>query len=177
MKILKLVVSLAVGLVVAFALVGFFVSEVETTSSVDIAAPVDQVWAVYTDESRMGDWIEGFVSIEHISGAPLEVGSRWRLVFTDPGGDEIEMIEEVTAVDPMQRFAIILESDDVYVESDTRFLSDGAGGSRIESTSRMRGKNWIHRSLLALFRGFAQGQQDENFDRLRQLIEDAPPIE
>ena len=174
MKIVKLIVSLAAGLFLAFALIGLFVPQVEFNSTIDIGAPVDEVYAVYTDEALMGQWITGFVSIENISGAPLEVGSRWRLVFDDERGGEIEMIEEVTVVEPMQRFAFVSESDDVFMEDEARFFSDGVGGTRIEGTSVLRGRTWYMRSLLPLIKGSIQQRQDEDLERLRELIENIP---
>jgi len=173
-KIVKLIVSLAAGLFLAFALIGFFVPEVEFNSTIDIAAPVDEVYAIYTDEALMGQWIQGFVSIENISGVPLEVGSRWRLVFDDERGGLVEMIEEITIVEPMQRFAFVSESDDVFVEADTRFFSDGAGGTRIEGTNILRGRSWFMRSLLPLFKGSMQQRLDEDLGRLREVIENIP---
>lgn len=174
MQAVKLIVSLLLGLGLAFVLIGFFVPEVEFNSSIDVNVPVDQAFAVHTDESRMGEWLTGFVSIENISGAPLEVGSRWRLVFEGEGGEEIEMIQEVTDYEALRHFGFVSESDDVRVGSHTRFFSDGAGGTRMELSSRLRGKTWYMRSLLPLFKGHMQERQDQDFERLRDLIETTP---
>ncbi len=174
MKVVKLIVSLAAGLFLAFALIGLFISESEFNSTIDIGAPVDEVYAIYTDEALMGQWITGFVSIENISGAPLEVGSRWRLVFDDERGGEIEMIKEVTVVEPMQRYAFVSESDDVFVESEAQFFSDGVGGTRVEGTSTLKGKTWFMRSLMPLVKGSMQQRLDEDLERLREVIENIP---
>ena len=174
MQAVKLIVSLLLGLAIAFLLIGVFIPEVEFNSSIDVNAPVDQAFAVYTDESRMGEWLTDFVSIENISGAPLEVGSRWRLVFKGEYGEDIEMIEEVTDYEALRHFGFVLENDDVLVNSHTRFFSDGGGGTRIEGSSSLKGKTWYMRSLLPLFKGQTQQRQDQDFERLRELIETTP---
>jgi uncharacterized protein YndB with AHSA1/START domain len=176
-KAVKLIASLLLGLVLAFLLIGFFIPQVEFHSSIDVNAPVDQAFAVYTDESLMGEWLTGFVSIENISGAPLEVGSRWRLVFKGDGGEEIEMIEEVTDYEPLRHFGFVSESDDVFVDAHTRFFSDGGGGTRIEGSSQLSGKTVFMRSLLPLFKSQMQQRQDQDFEKLRELIESTPVLE
>ncbi|MCY4527651.1 MAG: SRPBCC family protein [Chloroflexi bacterium] len=57
----------------------------EYTVSVEANRPIDHAWAVLVDDSRMGEWLQGYKSTETLEGEPLTIGSKHRVVF-DEGG-------------------------------------------------------------------------------------------
>lgn len=115
MKILKYILGIIAALVVIFFMIGVFVSTFTYENKVEVNAPVEKAWAVFTDESRMGEWLTGLKSIETISGNPGEVGSIYRLVFVQ-NGEEMVMTEEVTAFQQNELFAFNLDND-VMIET------------------------------------------------------------
>lgn len=51
----------------------------EVEASVEIAAPLADVWDLYFDERRWRSWVDGFASVAGSSGYPETGGSlRWR---------------------------------------------------------------------------------------------------
>jgi uncharacterized protein YndB with AHSA1/START domain len=49
--------------------------------TVDIAAPRDQVWALWTDLDRAQEWIEGMARISDLSGPIDQVGTTYKVYF------------------------------------------------------------------------------------------------
>ena len=37
------------------------------------------------DESKMGEWLEGYKSMEVLEGEPLTVGSKHKMIFEEDG--------------------------------------------------------------------------------------------
>ena len=85
MKILKIILGLVVGLALVFFAVGIFAPSFTYENKVEVNASVEKAWAIFTDESRMGDWLTGFQSMETISGNPGEVGSKTEWSFVENG--------------------------------------------------------------------------------------------
>jgi len=67
------------------------------STSIDIAAPAERVWAVMSDIARWHEWTPSVTSIKRLETGPFDVGSRaivrqprfppalWRVVAIEPG--------------------------------------------------------------------------------------------
>lgn len=78
----------------------------EVTTSRDIAAPKERVWAVLTDIDRAAEVIGQITSIERINGGSgFDVGTRWRESF-NVAGREGRQTQLVTAIDPGRSFTL-----------------------------------------------------------------------
>ena len=47
--------------------------------------PLKEVWAVYQDEGKMKDWLEGFESIELVKGNRNDIGSEYIVKMNQEG--------------------------------------------------------------------------------------------
>jgi uncharacterized membrane protein len=50
-----------------------------TSDSIDIDAPVDVVWSVYSDVARWPEWTDSVTSVELSPQGPLAIGSKARI--------------------------------------------------------------------------------------------------
>jgi uncharacterized membrane protein len=48
-------------------------------SSIDIAAPAERIFAIYSDVERWPEWLQTVTSVERLDEGPLRVGSRTRI--------------------------------------------------------------------------------------------------
>ena len=67
--------------------------------TVEIAAPLDEVWSALTDSKKFGEWFK--VRLE----TPFRVGETCRGHMTFPGAEHMVMEVKVEAIEPKTRFA------------------------------------------------------------------------
>ena len=171
---LKIILGIIFALVATFFTVGFFSPEINYRTSVDIEAPLDHTFAVYNDTTRMGEWLEGFISLSAVSGEANEVGSEWLMTFEGPDGAPIEMHETVTAFVENEHFGFTIDSDMMEAASDVRFSALDGNRTRIEANTTSRGKSLMWRSMLRLMHGSIAQQDVANHERLKALVESTP---
>lgn len=70
--------------------------DARTSDSIDIDAPIDVVWSVYSDVERWPDWTASVTSVSLAPGGPLAIGSR--ATIKQPRLPRVEWT--VTALEP-----------------------------------------------------------------------------
>lgn len=102
----------------------------EVSGEVEIAAPLAEVWELYTDPSRWPAWVDGFGSVISREGYPDPGGSvRWR---STPAGRG-EVAETVLAAEPRRELRIGYRDPGSAGEVETSFEmlpAAEAGGDR-----------------------------------------------
>lgn len=173
MKKALILVAVAVGIPFLVA-VGFLVhaSTIDSftyETNVHVKRPIDEVWAVFADESRTPEWLQGIESMELVSGEPLEPGSVWRLHF-EMDGQAFTMTETVTAAQPPTLYAFDVDNDYFSGKTEIRFVAGDAGTS-IETTNVVAAKSAVFRSLFYLQRGMIAREATQSYENLRDLVE------
>jgi len=169
MKLLKYFGIFLIVVLVAFLLVGIFAPTFTYESRVVVNAPVEQSWAVFSDPSRMGEWLVGFKSIETVSGQPDSVGSKYKMVFEE-NGRLMKMTETVTAIKPNELFAFTLDARPMIDKVEVRFSGDGEK-TEIVAMNHIEGKNLIWKSILRLSKSNMKKRGQEVYNKLKNLIE------
>ncbi len=91
-----------------------------------INAPIERVYAVFTDLERAAENIQSLERIEMLSDGPFGVGTRWRETRKMFGTEATEVIE-ITACEPPKRYVAEAESHGTRYLSDWRFKLSGEG--------------------------------------------------
>ncbi len=175
MKILKFLLLLIVGLILFCLLIGMIKPSVQYGHIIQVNKPIQEAWAVSQDESKYKQWLEGYKSMELISGEPFAVGSKYK-VIVDPGEgqEDIEMIETVISVKENDHVTLHFDSAMMDFEQTISF-TEANGKTTVTSDSKVIGKNLVMRSMFALmemFTGSFTKQEAKNFDKLKTLIEE-----
>ncbi len=170
MKILKYVVGVLILLFVGFFLIGLIWPKFTYTSQVIVNASVEKSWAVFTDETKMAEWMPGFKSIENISGEPLQVGSEWKLTVEDQG-QIFEMTERVTAVKVQEKYAFWLDNDVLNANVEIYFAAVDSATTEITANTQTIAKGVVWKSMLFLMKGNISEQDQENYNNLKRVIE------
>lgn len=169
MKVLKILAALLLPFAVTFLVIGMLSREFTYDNTVTIDRPVDHVWRVFTDVSRMKDWLLGLQGVEHLSGTPLAVGGRSKLVFVE-GGEEIEVIETVTAVAPGELYVFDQEADPFTGSTEIRFTPRN-GHTDLSARTTMRGRNVLWCAVLRLCTGMMTQHSDDCYAALKRIAE------
>jgi hypothetical protein len=173
MRILKYILPAVLLLVIVFVLIGVFIPDVTYLTQIVVDRPVNHSFLIFTNVNRMADWIPGFKEIETIKSVPGHVGSKYRLVF-ETEGEEIEMIEELTAYKENELFAFILSNEVILSEVEISFNAISENETEITALTRARGQNWFWRSVFPFFKSYFKEQTEQQYNTLKQIIENAP---
>jgi len=166
-------IAVVIGLlIVAFFALGFIKPEIQVTSSTVINRSPEVVWKVFTDPPRTKQWLTGLQSMETISGAHLEVGSRHRLTFRE-GNRWIQMDEIVTAVEPGRLYAFNSSMDAMKGSTNVRLMPKD-GGTELALESIYGGRSMVWRSILVVMQGTIARREAEDMAKLKALVEAEP---
>ena len=174
MKFLKYLFFLIIGLVLAFIAVGFIHPTINYGHEITVSKSAKEAWAVQQDESKFGQWLEGFKSINLISGEAGTVGSKYKIIVQPEGQPDFEMIETVLSVKEFDHMIMELDSDMMLFDQTTSF-AEADGKTTIKTTSKVEGKGMMTRSMFALMEilgGSFKKQEVANIEALKKVIEE-----
>lgn len=175
MKILKYLLIAVVVLVAAFFAIGYLNPAVQYGHEITVNKSIEEAWAVAYDESKYDQWLEGFQSIELLTGEKGEVGSTYKVVVNPGEGQPLfEMIETVISVKEFDHVTLHFESDMMDFEQTMRY-AENADVVTVRTDSKVMGKSAPMRSMFALMEmlgGAFQKQEAKNIDALKRVIEE-----
>ena len=166
---MKKFLLILIGLVILLALgvtgAGMTSESIEYENRVLIDASPEEIWARFIDTDGMPEWMGDLDSVENISGAPLEVGSSWTLVY---GNDEL--LETVTAAEPGKLYAFDMQTDGFVGQAVVR-LEPKDGGTELISTTKVVAHNAFKRGLFVAMKGSFADRTQAQYERLKDVIE------
>lgn len=174
-KIVIYLLLFVIGLVLLFFAMGLFNSSVQYGHEISVDKPIKEAWAVAMDESKYDLWLEGFKSMELISGEYGEVGSKYKIIV-NPGEDQedFEMIETVVSKEPLEHVKMDFDSEFMIFKQTMTFEENDARTS-IKTDSRVIGKSLFMRSMFACMEtltGSFTKQETKNIEALKRVIEE-----
>lgn len=174
MKFLKYLLYFLLGFIVLFLAAGVLKPSVNYGHEIIVDKPLKEAWAVHKDKSKYDQWLEGFKSMELISGEQGEIGSQYRVVVKpDEEQPDFEMIETIVDKKKFDFIRLDFDSDMMFFEQTTSF-SEIEGKTKVKTESKVSGKNVFMRSMFAwmeLLGGSFQAQEEKNIEGLKRVIE------
>lgn len=175
MKILKYILFIIVALVLIFFAIGFIKPSVEYGHEIIVNKPLEEAWNVSQDDSKFGQWLEGFKSIELISGEYDAVGSKYK-VIVNPGEGQPDFVMTETLVSKKELDHVEMHFDSEMMDFEQKILfSEVDGKVKIKTESTVSGKGMMLRSIFALMETFGnafQKQEAKNIEALKVVIEE-----
>ena len=167
MKILKYILFAVLGLIVLFLSLGLIYPSVSYGHEIKVDKSIEEAWAVSQDETKYGEWLEGFKSMELISGEKYQTGSKYKVVVAPGNGQpDFEMTETLVSIKEFDHVTMHFDSEAMDFEQ-TIFFSETDDGATVKSDSKVIGKNLMSRSMFAameLLMGAFQSQEEKNFE-------------
>ena len=175
MKILKYILIVIVGLVLGFLLVGLLNPSVDYGHEITVTKSAKDAWGVTQDDSKYSQWLEGFQSMELISGEKGAVGCKHKVIVNPGEGQEdFELIETVIAVEEFEYIEMNFTSETMDFEQIISF-SEADGKTTVKTETKVFGKGMMMRSMFAMMEslsGSFQAQEVKNIEALKTLIEE-----
>lgn len=139
------------------------------TTTTEIKASVEQVYALLSDDTKVSLWLKGLVQLERISGSPGQVGFQGKYTFVENNRTVI-FYEEITAVEPGRSFSTQMQSNGLTMEGHTT-LADLGGSTRLRVQQKVKGKTFFMKLMIPFLKGMMRKRQAEDFRRFKQLVE------
>jgi len=175
MKILKFFLFLILALGLLFFALGLIKPSVNYGHEIMVNKPLKEAWAVLNDESKLGQWLEGFKSITLISGESGAIGSKYKVVVNpEEGQPDFEMTETITSIKEFDHISLNFDSDMMVFDQTTSF-AEVDGKTTIKTDSKVNGKGMMMRSMFAMmemFGGSFTAQETKNIEALKKVIEE-----
>ena len=112
MRALRITVALGIALGAVFVALGFFRPSVEVRTTQLVSRSPLVAFSALTDGNRLGEWMDGFVSLERTMDREAQVGNQSTLRLVS-GADTVQLRQEVVAYEPGRQFLVQFQSDDV----------------------------------------------------------------
>ena len=139
-------------------------------TTLDIACPPDEVFAVATDPTRFAEWQSDVVRVETDRPAPLPVGGRFTTIRRI-GGVERAIAQRVAETTRPHRWAARSDTGPIRPQATiTIDPLDGGAGSRVTFTLDYVGHG-IGVPLLPLVRRQTRRAAPASYRRLKELLE------
>lgn len=142
------------------------------TLTKEIAAPVEIVFALFTDLDHAAEHISGVSRIDRVNAGPVGLGTRWRetrLLLKQEVTEEME----ITGFVPNQSYTVGCLSKGTYYESVFRFRREG-NGTRVTLDLEAHPQT-LTAKLLAplgwLLLGIVRKCTEQDMDDLRAIAE------
>tara|TARA_B100000497_G_C7658064_1_gene396211 strand:- start:992 stop:1492 length:501 start_codon:yes stop_codon:yes gene_type:complete len=142
---------------------------VEYSSHVSINKPLKEVWAVYQDEGKMRDWLEGFESIELVKGNRNDIGSEY-IVKMNQEGQTFEIKETLKSYKEFENINFDFDNEMMLMNYNTEFTENEIG-TTIHSRSIVRGHGILMRAMMPFIKGSMIAQEEKNLRGLKEVIE------
>jgi len=149
-------------------------------TSTRVAAPIEQVFEVYTDLEKAADRIPDITALEILSDGPFGEGTRWRetrLMFKKEATEEMW----VKRFDPPNSYTVEANSHGMLYETLFEFVPDGDSTTvrwTFQGTAQSLGAKLTAPIFGILFKGVMRKCMQRDLDALRDVCEgkiaDAP---
>jgi len=175
MKVLKYLLIVIAAIVLIFLSFGLLDAEVEYGHSITVDKPISEAWAVSQDESKYPMWLEGFQSMELLSGERAQEGSTYRIVVK-PSPEEPEFVMTETLVSIQENDHVTMHFDSEMMDFEqTMTFTEEDGQTTISTDSKVMGKGIMMKSIFSMMEtlgGAFTKQEAKNIEALKKLIQE-----
>ncbi len=175
MKILFYVLGFIATCFLGFYVIGLVKPTVNYQNEITINRPIEQSWAVYSNEQLLSQWMQGFQRLEKQKLNPFDVGAEYKIILKEEG-QEFELQYKVINCIPNQLYEFELSNPLLKNHVKIEFKSSQTYTTQIFSSNTVYANNWFLRSLFVFFKGQFKSQEELNLQALKKLVELDPSI-
>ena len=136
---------------------------------IEVDRPLKDVYAAFNNPENMPRWLAGLQRTEQISGRAGEVGSKTRQIYLERGRT-VELIETMTAHEPMKRMSGNLEGPGMNCAIHIEFVDKG-DRSVVIARTEMQSRSFMMSLMLPFIRGAVRKRQSGDLHRFKKLME------
>lgn len=168
-KVLKGIIGFLLLLGLVFIALGLGSGKHKTETSVEINAPVEQVYDFVLDENNNEKWLTGFSKSKLLSGEKGQVGSKYEMTFLY-NDKEMKMYETITENIPNEKYAF--ELNDKMMDGTVELLFEPtANGTKVTEIHNFQSKGFVAKAMNTLVKGMIKKGKAKMYEDLKTSIE------
>ena len=170
MKIIKIILSVIIGLSLVFFATGLLVKETVYKVEVSINKPVEKVFAEFTKIENSYNWIPDVKSITPIEEKSAKTGSTYKVVV-DNNGEEFTITESVLSYVPNKKIAIFFDAENMLKTNDFIFESLNANTTKIILEATCKSNSYMLSCVFPYFKSVFSNQDKSYLDNFKTYVE------
>jgi len=168
-KVLKGIIAFLLLIGLVFIALGLGSGKHKTETSIEINAPIEEVYAFVLDENNSDKWLTGFSSSKLLSGEKGQVGSKYEMTFIY-NGKEMKMYETITDVTPNEKLAF--ELNDKMMDGTVELLFEPtSNGTKVTELHNFQSKGFVAKAMNTLVKGMIKKGKVKMYEDLKASIE------
>lgn len=112
MKIIKIILSVIVGLSLVFFVTGLLIKETVYDVEVAVNKPIETVFYEFTEIKNSKNWIPDIKNIKVVNEYSNKIGNTYE-VIVDNKGEEFNIIEIIKSYTPNFKFKVFLDAENM----------------------------------------------------------------
>lgn len=137
--------------------------------SIEVERPLKDVYAAFNNPDNLPRWLSGLQRTEPISGRPGEVGSKTRQIYLERGRI-VELVETITAHEPMKRLSNELEGPGMLCAIHVEFVDRG-DRTLVLARTELRSRSLMMSLMLPFLRSSVRKRQTADLERFKERLE------
>lgn len=170
MKIIKIILSVIIGLSLVFFATGLIVKETVYTVEVSIDKPIKKVFAEFTKIENSQSWIPEVKSINFIEEKPEKIGSSYKVVV-DNNGEEFTITESILAFVPNEKMTIFFDAENMLKTNNFTFESQGENVTKIILSATCKSNSYMLSCVFPYFKSVFSNQDQAYLDNFKTYVE------
>lgn len=169
MKTIKIILGLVTTLSIVFFSTGLLFKETTYSTQVTIEKPIEEVFSLFNDNSKMTSWIPELKSIQPVEEKAGKTGSTYKIILENKG-QELELTEKIMAFVPNEKVTLYTSSKSILKTDDYMFYVKD-GHTLITNNSRCKGNSYILSCIFPFVKSKLQRQEQVYLDNFKALAE------
>ncbi len=169
MKAIKIVFGVVTLFVILFLSTGLFLKETSYQVGVQIKRPIAEVFAVFSDQNAMKNWLPEIQSISPVSLKPGIVGSEYEIVV-HANDQASTIIKKILSYVPNQKMTYYIEAQNV-LRTDNYTFTEKNGTTFMLKEVSCRSESHIINCMFPYLKSVFRDLDQEQMDSFKAYIE------
>lgn len=169
MKVIKIILSIIIGLSLVFFATGFIVKETAYEVEVSINKPATTVFSEFTQIQNSQQWIPEVKNVQTIKETPNRIGSVYKMVI-DNNGEDFTIIEEVKEHLSNTKFTVFVNAENMQKRNNFIFESNESS-TTIKLNASCKSDSYILSCVFPYFKSVFVKQDQSYLNNFKNYLE------
>lgn len=169
MKAIKIILVIITILMAGFFVTGLLIKETVYNTEVTVNKPIEEVFELFNDTSRIKEWVTDLKSVEIMKETPSVTGSVYKMTV-DNRGKQVAMTKKVLAYVPNEKVTHFFDAENMLKTDDFLFVEKD-GKTTIKKTSSCKSESYIMSCIFPYFKNTFKEIDQKYLNNFKDIAE------